>query len=329
MNEGSHFEQARAWAIRRGTPVCEKHRAKARRFTFRIRKPATCLAFAVLLPFVPHSPCVPSAGLPPAARPTQTPDQQAAQQLVRDMVQSELQAQNDDHSYWQYHELQVVHGVSKLLDVYQTKYGEIHRLLEIDGKPLTPTQLQAEDARIQKIVVHPGTMRSVGKERQQDADEERRLLKMLPDAFLYHSEGQQGTSIKLSFVPNPDFRASDRESEVFHHMEGNLFVDAHSKRLVEISGRLTSPVKFGYGLLGHLDAGGTFHVEEREVGGGRWEMVGLHVDMNGKALFFKTIAVHEDETYSDFHEVSGDTTLAEAAQQLKRDVDALASPSGT
>ncbi|HXW56350.1 MAG TPA: hypothetical protein VEJ67_11410 [Candidatus Cybelea sp.] len=316
MNEGSHFGQAR---------VCELLRGKAHRVTFHLRNPSVCAAMAVLLALLPHSLSVP----PLAARPPQTQDQQAAQQLVRDMVQSELEAQNDDHTNWRYHEVQVVHGVSRLLDVYQTKYGEIQRVLEIDGKPLAPTQLRTEDARIQKIVDHPGSMRSAGKERQQDANEEQKLLKMLPDAFLYHSEGQEGTSIKLSFVPDPSFRASDHESEVFHHMEGSLLVDARSKRLVEISGRLISPVKFGYGLLGHLDAGGTFHVEERDVGGGHWEMVALHVDMNGKALFFKTIAVHEDETYSDFHEVSGDATLAEAAQQLKRDVDALASPSGT
>jgi hypothetical protein len=329
MSEVSLFEQVRAWAGRRTKLVCEQARAIAWGATFGVCKPVICVAVAVLLPLVPHSTFGQNAGSSPAAPPSQTEGQQNPQQLVRDMVQSELQAQVNDHSFWHYHELQVEHGVSKLLDVYQTKYGEIQRVLEINGRPLTNAELSAEDARIQKIVNHPVTMHSVEQERHQDADEERRLLKMLPDAFLYHYEGQEGPSIKLSFVPNPNFHASDHESEVFHHMQGNLLVDGRTKRLVEMNGRLTSPVKFWAGLLGHLDAGGTFHVEEREVGPGYWEMVGLHVHMNGKALFFKTIAVSEDETYSDFHEVSGNETLAQAAQQLKRDVGALASPSGT
>jgi hypothetical protein len=329
MNEGNGSQGACARAVRRPIRASKQQAATAQRARFRMCMSAICVAVAGLLPLVPRCLCAPSEGLPLAMQPARAKDQQSAQQLVREVVWNEVQDELRDNSYWRYRELQVVHGVSQLLDVYQTKYGEIHRLLEIDGRPLTPTQLRAEDARIQRIVDHPGTVRSAEKERQQDADEERKLLKMLPNAFLFHYEGTQGPTIKLSFVPNPGFHASDHESEVFHHMKGALLVDARVKRLVEINGRLTSEVKFGYGLLGHLDAGGTFHVEQRDVGGGHWEMVRLHVDMSGKALFFRTIAVHEDETYSDFHEVSGNATLAEAAQRLKHDMDAMANPSGT
>jgi hypothetical protein len=254
-------------------------------------------------------------------------DQQSAQQLVREVVWNEIQAQLHDESYWRYREVQVDNGASKLLDVYQTKYGEIHRVLEIDGKPLTADQTRAEEARIQKLVSHPGTIRSVEKERQQDAEEERKLMRMLPNAFIYHEDSRNGSNIKLTFVPNPNFHAADHESEVFHHMEGSVVVDGRAKRLHEISGKLTSPVKFWYGLLGHLDQGGTFFVEQRGVGAGYWELVQIHVDMSGKALFFKTIAVHENETYTDFQQVSGDATLTEAAKQL--DSDAMVSRHGT
>ena len=49
-----------------------------------------------------------------------------------------------------------------------------------------------------------------------------------------------------------------------------------------------------------------------------WEVTAMHVHMHGKALLFKTIAVQEDETYSDFHSVPGDTTLLQAAEFLKQ-----------
>jgi hypothetical protein len=296
---------------------------------FTARNEALGLVVAALLGFMP-SPVGAQPRHPPISPPaSQASHSQPAQQLVRDVVWNEIQAELHDDSYWRYHELQIDHGASKLLDVYQTKYGEIHRVLEIDARPLTPQETRAEEARIQKVVSHPGTIRSAEKEREQDAEEERKLLRLLPNAFIFHEDSHEGSNIKLTFVPNPNFHAADHESEVFHHMEGWIVVDSRVKRLHEISGKLTSPVKFWYGLLGHLDEGGTFFVEQRDVGAGNWELVRIRVDMNGKALFFKTIAVHENETYTDFHEVSGDTPLAQAAEQLKRDTDAMVGPRGT
>jgi hypothetical protein len=107
-------------------------------------------------------------------------------------------------------------------------------------------------------------------------------------------------------------------------MEGTMLVDGNAKRLIEIDGRLTSKVKFAGGLLGHLDEGGTFRVQQRDVGAGHWDMVLLDVHMDGKALFFKTISVREKETYSDFHEVPANLTLRQAAQALKEDATAWA-----
>ena len=97
-------------------------------------------------------------------------------------------------------------------------------------------------------------------------------------------------------------------------MKGSLLVDAKQKRLAEISGKLMSEVKFGGGVLGHLDKGGTFWVKQQDLGSGHWEVTVLDVQMIGKALFFKTIDVAEKDTYENFQPVNGETTLAKAAQ---------------
>jgi hypothetical protein len=77
-------------------------------------------------------------------------------------------------------------------------------------------------------------------------------------------------------------------------------------------------VKFAGGLLGHLDKGGEFHVKQSEVAPGYWEITLLHVNMHGKALFFKTVAVQENEMRTDFQRVPANMTLAEAAEQLQK-----------
>jgi hypothetical protein len=119
--------------------------------------------------------------------------------------------------------------------------------------------------------------------------------------------------VELKFVPNPKFHSSGYSEMVFHHMEGTLTLDLRQKRLVEISGHLDSEVKFAGGLFGHLDKGGTFYVKQQEVAPGRWVMIKMDVQMNGRALFFKTIGVREIETDTDFHPVPPHASMQQLA----------------
>ena len=99
-------------------------------------------------------------------------------------------------------------------------------------------------------------------------------------------------------------------------MQGEMTVDTKQDRLVALNGHLMEDIKFGGGLLGHLDKGGEFEVKQTEVAPGHWEMIALRVDIKGKALLFKTIDVRQSENHSDFHRVRDDLTLAEAADLL-------------
>src|SRR5439155_25359263 len=83
-----------------------------------------------------------------------------------------------------------------------------------------------------------------------------------------YEDHSAGNLVKLKFSPNPHFRPPSREAQVFHAMEGELAVDNRHKRLVELSGHLIQAVKFGGGLLGHLDKGGQFNVKQEQVSPG-------------------------------------------------------------
>ena len=89
---------------------------------------------------------------------------------------------------------------------------------------------------------------------------------------------------------------------------------------MRILGRLIADVKFAGGLLGHLEKGGQFNVEQTELSANQWELTVMEVNVKGKALFFKTIAVEEKEYRSDFRRVRDGLTLAEAADMLTKQV---------
>lgn len=242
----------------------------------------------------------------------------AAQQLVREVVQNELKGEQDPN-LWRFRRLTWENGSEKLYDVVETNDGEVARLLAVNGEPLTAAQEQAEEARIQKLLSQPSMQQRQERAQSNDGDQETQLLRMLPNALLYTYAGRDGDVVKLTFQPNPKFQASTHEAQVFHHMSGVMLVNDKVKRLVELRGRLTSEVKFFWGILGWLNKGGTFKVTEGDVANGHWDVTFLQTNLDGKALFFKTITVHEKRIDSDYQRVPNDTTVKDAVAMLQKD----------
>jgi len=241
----------------------------------------------------------------------------SANDLAQRVIANELNFQGD-HTNWMYRLEKEQSGKKQVEEIIETKEGSLSRLLSIDDRPLSPKQQKEETQRMQELM----TSRSAKRKLQQALDaatlQGRRLFKMLPDAFVFNYAGGDGNLVKLSFRPNPNFHPPSMEARVFHDMEGEMWVDCKQERLAAFSGQLTRDVKFGLGLLGHLDKGGHFEVRQAEVVPGHWDMTTMNLEITGKALLFATIDMRKRENHRDFHQVSDDLTLAEAADMLNR-----------
>lgn len=212
-------------------------------------------------------------------------------------------------------------------EVVETKDGDLNYPLLVNGqKPSQQLEQQAE-AKLHKAVSDPSAVRKSQHDQNDDEAQSQRMLKLLPRAFLFQRGQQRGPLVELKFTPNPQFKPPNREATVFHAMEGSLWVDQKQARIARIVGHLTHEVKFGEGLLGHLDQGGDFEVTQEEVAPGFWELTALNVDMNGKALFFKTISVRQKYTRSDFKRVSNNLSVARGLQMLRKQVASGHGPS--
>jgi len=246
-----------------------------------------------------------------------------ADRLISRVVANELKAQQADHSLWRYRQVEGSAETGQEFEVVETPKGSIHRLLRRNGRSLNAEETEKEDARIRQLLANPEGIEKRKKQEEKDGAQEKNLLRMLPAAFEYRYAGNKNGMIQLDFSPRASFKPRRREGEVFHHMDGTILVDAAQERLVEISGRLVSDVKFAAGILGHLDKGGTFVVNQKDVGGGHWEVTRLLVNIDGKVLFFKTISEHQNEQDTDFTPVQPNITLQRAAELLR---DGKASP---
>jgi len=251
----------------------------------------------------------------PAAQASQASDPSAVD-AVRAAVAAELHASQTDKSTWAYRESNTSDGRHAVYDVIETPRGSVRRMIELNGQPLTGDAAQAELDRMRHFVNDPSAQAKARKAAAHDDAQATELLKMLPDAFIWTRAGGDSDSETLNFRPNPDFNPPDMQSRVLGVMEGQIMVTREGHRIRTLRGKLSEDVKFGWGILGKLNHGGTFDVERRQVGAGVWQITETHVHIGGHALLFKTIGQQEDDVKTDF-KPSTAKTLQAAAQQLE------------
>jgi hypothetical protein len=255
-------------------------------------------------------------GIP--ARPQSVPScPVSANDLARRVVTNELRFQ-DGHTNWMYRLEKEQNGKKRVEEIVETKEGSVSRLLSINDLPLTAQQQREEEQRVGELMSSRSSQQKLRRGLEAETLQGRRLFKILPDAFVFIYAGGEGNLAKLSFSPNPSFHPPSLETRVFHDMEGEMWIDCKQERLAGFDGHLTQTVKFGFGLLGHLDKGGHFEVRQAEVVPGHWDMTFLCVEMTGRALMFATIGVQKKENHRDFHRVSDDLTLMQAVDILDR-----------
>ena len=247
---------------------------------------------------------------------SQSTTQPSPAALVKDVIYNETHLSNSENAHWKYRLEKTSEGRQETRTVIETPSGSLDKLVAVAGTPLTEEQEANEAKRILKFSQSREEQRKAEQARQKDADQCNAILKMIPDAFIFQQTGQKGEAVRLSFTPNPQFQPPSREGKVLQHMTGEMWVDAREKRLISLDGQLTSEVKFGGGLLGHLEKGGQFMVKRVQVSRGDWELTELTVNMQGKALLFKSISVQQKEIHSDFERLPDDLTLAAAANLL-------------
>ena len=254
--------------------------------------------------------------------------------LVRETADNELKAAHENASFMFRSRRETPHGSQTKLFV-QTRDATAGLLIAINDHPLTEEQRRDEQTRLQNLISNPDELRRKQKQEKEDADRESRIMRALPNAFIYEYDGietgppgigKQGDElVRLKFRPNPKFNPPSRVEQVLAGMKGYLLIDANQHRIAKIDGTLYKDVSFGWGILGHLDKGGQFQVDQASIGDGdTWQITRMSLNFTGKVLVFKNVVIKSEETFSDFRRVRNDLTFAQGVDLLKREESASA-----
>jgi hypothetical protein len=243
-------------------------------------------------------------------------EQQNARELVQTVVNSELQADANDHSHWMFRDANKVPGSNTVKLVVQTAEGDLSKTLEMNGQPLSPEQQKADEQKRHRFATDSAVRRKQKQNNRHDDKQAAALTKMLPDAFLWTKAGTNGDETTLTFKPDPKFNPPTHQARVFAAMQGTMVVNTKENRIQSLKGTLIHNVDFGFGLFGKLQKGGTFNIERESIGPHVWEITQTHIHIHGHALIFKSIDVQQDEVTSDYKPSPQGVTLAEAEKML-------------
>jgi len=255
-------------------------------------------------------------------------------ELVRATVKNEVAAANSNTAKHMFCSRKTTPRGLQIHLYVETTDAMAGMLIATNGQPLNAQQQQGEVDHLNWLLGNSEQLRKKRAREREDADRSLRIVKALPDAFRYEYAGtEDGTSAlgkagtqlaRLKFSPNPSYSPPSHVEQVLMGMRGYLLIDTSALRIARIDGTLFRDVSFGWGIIGHLDKGGHFRVQQADVGDGSWEITQMSLNMTGKILLFKGISIVSDETISDFRRVPENLTFAQGVKLLEEERDKLA-----
>ena len=252
------------------------------------------------------------------AQPATAAEEQAPLEIINQMVQAEIKASKSRQhfSYKRVERSTRTKGHQWVEAVVETSDGRMHRLLSLDGRPLTASEKKAEDDRIASLVQHPDDFRRENQGRKDDEGRTADLLRAMPKAFLFEAAGSEGGCRRIHFKPNPAYQEQTYQDRVIHAIAGDVYVNAADSRLCKLDTHLQHPVEFGFGLLGKVSQNSSFFMSRAPVSPGQWKTSTLRIHVDGNILLLKSVSRQEDSVHSDFKEVPFGLSIRDAADMV-------------
>jgi hypothetical protein len=202
--------------------------------------------------------------------------------------------------------------------VVETGMGKVRLLLAEDGRELSAERTAAEKARLADVAVHPEAFQRRELAMKNDEEHAEQMLALLHKAFLFDEPHTDGSDVRIGYRPDPAYQPKTMEEKVLHAMWGAVLVDERTMQLHRIEGKIPADVSLGYGLLGTIHAGSSFHTMHEMEPGGEWKDALVNTAIEGKAMLFKEIGRNEHVVHSDFKRLPDNISVAEAVGLLQR-----------
>jgi hypothetical protein len=215
-------------------------------------------------------------------------------------------------------------------EVYPVQgYGWVMKLVEEDGRPLSPERAAREEKRVAEELAKaeregPERLRERREKRERErakraekrrrqgggaeaADEDEEVDVGI-STFLRASEfvsprretlrGRE--AIVFDFRPRPGFRPANRGESLASKLSGVAWVDPVERQVVRLEARLVEGFKIGGGLMASVKPGSAFAFEQTRLPDGVWLPRFSQVNASARVLLFAGLTINETHEFGDY-----------------------------
>jgi hypothetical protein len=197
----------------------------------------------------------------------------------------------------------------KVYRVFPAGTGMDKMPLTPDGKPVNTQSYIADLEKLEKALVWAAQRGTAQEEAYAKAERKRKerndLLDTTHEAFIFTRVGEELRGdrklIKYTLVPNPDYKATTRNTMIFQKVRGTVWIDEATSQLARIDGYVTEDISIAL-FVAKVYKGSHFMQERYEVEPGLWLPSFQQYDFDGRK-FFVPIAIHERTFFSNYQRV--------------------------
>lgn len=219
----------------------------------------------------------------------------ATQELIQQAVANELKSPFvTQNCTYQYH--RQASGKEETRFMIKTSDLIIGKLISIANVPVSQDEDEKEDQRLQGLLSDARQQDKQRREQQKFENQMRALIQAIPQAFRFtktQTEAGPGGDVfvHFAFQPSPDFKPANIDLELLRGLAGTMVIDAKRKRVVNLRAHLSRDVDFGWGILVHLNRGGTFVLDRDPAANSISNIRDFSVDVSGRVLVLKKFSV--------------------------------------
>jgi hypothetical protein len=184
-----------------------------------------------------------------------------------------------------------------------------YRLLEVNGKALTPAREAQQKRKEQQVMAERRSeTREQRQKRIETFEKERRrdnaMIDQLTKAFSFTMVGLRkvrGYSVYvLKATPLASYKPPTMETQVLTGMHGELWIEEKTFHWVKVTAQVIHAVSIE-GFLAEVEPGTQFELDNGPVGdGSTWQAAHFAMRSNSKVLHLFTRESSEEETYTDY-----------------------------
>ncbi|MGI4830148.1 MAG: hypothetical protein ACRYFU_18390 [Janthinobacterium lividum] len=209
-------------------------------------------------------------------------------------------------------------------EVIESRDGNVARMIERNGSPLTAEENFAERDRLNDLLQSPETFLRHHRRDKAALGYATELIRSLPQAMIWtYAPGQPqlpantGRQVVLDFLPDPQFKPPTLVTEGLTALAGRVWLDARTHCMIRIEGRILRSVDFGWGgMLARVNGGGTVEFEQVPAGEQRWLFSHLDEHITVREVMIHTVTEDTKMSAWNPHPLPAPVSFQDAIREL-------------